>query len=237
MFCILAVPTNQERRITDSPNASATGRLIATVPVLEKPAAASRLDDMIHQSNSNRESHSPHYYNTADGRQYEPSTNIDSIRRTSDIEIKPKRSLSSSSSSSSSSSTSTSSSERTKPPLTTNDTGLPPRNLNRHQSLESIPRRTSPIERTLDPTNKTASLEFGHRPGRYEDPGSIYITPQEVTHPATQYQNTPKGWIRKQNRGKFSLHYQTNRMIEHRFASQTSRTVLLCSKQQYASDA
>lgn len=191
-ICILAVPTNQEQPITNSPNLTATGRLIGTVPLVEKPAAASRLDDIIHQPNSNQESYPSQYYNITDGRRYDSTTNV---------EIKPRRTLSSSSSSSSS--TSTSSTGPAKPPLTTtNNTGLPPRNLNRHQSLESIPRRTSQTERTLDPTNKTASLEFGQRPGTFDDPGSIYITPQEAAHPASQYQNAIKGWIRKQNRGK-----------------------------------
>ena len=192
LVCILAVPTNQEQPNKNSPALSATGRLIATVPVVEKPAAASRLDDIIHQSNTNQESYPSQYYNITDGRQYDPKTNVDPVRRSR-----------SSSSSSSSSATSTSSAGPAKPSLTTtNNSGLPPRNLNRHQSLESIPRRTSQTERTLDPTNKTTSLEFGQRPGKFEDPGSIYITPQEALHPASQYQDAAKGWIRKQNRGK-----------------------------------
>lgn len=186
---ILAVPTNQERQPSHSPNLSSTGRLIAAVPLTEKPAAATRLDDIIHQSDSPNEPRKTSYYNATNDQ-----------HRT---ELKPKRS--SSASSSSSSSTSSSSIGPAKQQLPTTTTELSPtRNLNRHQSLESIPRRTSQNDRPLDLTNKTTSLEFGQRPSKYEDPGSIYITPQEATHPASQYQNTSKGWIRKQNRGKFS---------------------------------
>jgi hypothetical protein len=117
-------------------------------------------------------------------------------------DLKSKRSTSSSSSSRSSSSASTSTDGHKYNPSSTNTTALPPRNPNLHRSLESIPRKTSQTEGTLKPTNKTVSLEFGTRPVGYDDPGSIYITPQEATHPASQYQDTMKGWLRKQNRGK-----------------------------------
>ena len=187
------MPTNQERQPSDSPSLSATGRLIGTVPLTEKPAAATRLDDIIHQSTS------PH----------EPSTTTTPYYNVTDDRHTTERKSQRSSSSSSSSTTSSSSIGTARQPLPTTTTELPARNLNRHQSLESIPRRTSQSERPLDPTNKTTSLEFGQRPAtRYNDPGSIYITPQEATHPASQYQNAAKGWIRKQNRGKFSLRIQ-----------------------------
>jgi len=38
----------------------------------------------------------------------------------------------------------------------------------------------------------------------YDDPGSIYVTPQEAPHPASEFQDAIKGWLRKQNRGKIS---------------------------------
>lgn len=114
--------------------------------------------------------------------------------------MRSKRSVSSSSSASSSTTRSVPT-EKPNLPSTTN-TALPPRNNNLYRSLESIPRKTSQTESTLKATNKTASLEFGKRPVAYDDPGSIYITPQEATHPASQYQSSMKGWLRKQNRGK-----------------------------------
>jgi hypothetical protein len=87
-----------------------------------------------------------------------------------------------------------------------NNSELPPRNPNLHRSLESIPRTTSQTEGILKPSNKTASLEFGKGSvGAYDDLGTIYITPQEANHPALQYQNTVKGWLRKQNRGKIRI--------------------------------
>lgn len=178
---MIAVPTNQERRASDSSTPTATAKLISTVPLVDKPGASSRLDDIIHQSNET-DSNSP-YYNLSDPRRH-------------DVELKPKRS-GSSSSSTSSASTSTAANKRNQ--------GLPPRGSNLHRSLEAIPRKNSQTERPLNPTNKTTSLEFGTRPVGYDDPGSIYITTQEATHPASQYQNTIKGWLRKQNRGKIKL--------------------------------
>jgi hypothetical protein len=175
---IIAVPTNQEYRGSDSPIPTTTGKLISSVPLVDKPAASSRLDDIIHQSNTNIETSSP-YYNQTGG---------DPI---------PKRSSSSSSSSTSSST----SAKKNDLPATTN-TGLPPRDSNFHRSLEALPRKGSQTERTLNPTNKTTSLEFGRRPGGYDESGTIYVTPQEVPHPATEYKNTVKGWLQKQNRGK-----------------------------------
>ncbi len=117
------------------------------------------------------------------------------------MELKPKRSVSSSSSSTS---TSTSADANKLDQELTNNTGLPPRNANFHRSLEVIPRKSSQTDRTLNATNKTTSLEFGKRPVEYDDPGSIYITPQEAGHPASQYPNAMKGWLRKQNRGKLN---------------------------------
>jgi hypothetical protein len=179
LYIVIAVPTNQERRESDTSIPATTGRLVSAIPLVDKPAAASRLDDIIHQSNSNNEINSP-YYNV------------------SEVELKPKRTASSSSSSSTSTSTDA---NKQNLPSTTN-TGLPPRSSNFHRSLEVLPRKNSQTERTLNPSNKTTSLEFGRRPVGYDDPGSIYVTPQIASHPASQYPNAEKGWLRKQNRGK-----------------------------------
>ena len=169
---------------------------MSAVPLVEKPAAASRLDDIIHQSNTN--DLTSVYYNQTEVQQNDSKQTFETVRNSSHgTGLRPRRS----DSSSSSSSTST---ETNKQRLSsTNNTGLPPKNSSFHRSLEVIPRKTSQTERVLNPTNKATSLEFGKRPVGYDDPGSIYIIPQEAAHPASQYPNTIKGWLRKQNRGKY----------------------------------
>ena len=126
-----------------------------------------------------------------------------------DAESKPKQAStgqlhrsSSSSSSSSFSSGPLSKDTDAKNAKSTNDIGLSVRNTDLHRSLQVIPRKTSQTEQVLNPSNKTASLEIGSKLARYDDPPSIYITPQEAAHPASQYLSATKGWLRKQNRGK-----------------------------------
>jgi len=190
------VPTNQEPLVPDSSSPS-IDNLISSVHVLERPAAASRLDNIIHQSNTNNVTDLPSpYYNVLEIHRHD-----DESIKTSDT--KSKRSTSSSSSSQSTASTSIRVDKTNLP--STNNSSLPPRSSNLHRSLESLPRKTSQTEQTLKSTNKTASLEFGARPMAYDDLGSIYITPQEASHPASQYQGTVKGWLRKQNRGKIKF--------------------------------
>jgi len=172
---------------------------------------------MIHQSDNNNASDSPsqyynlsdlHYYNskkTAEPMSEEQQYVFRSIQN-EDEQSKPisisdtklRRSASSSSSSTTSASKRADSYDLT----STNNPVLPARNSNLHRSLETISHKVSENEQGLKPTNKTASLEFGTRPGRDDDPGSIYISPQEATHPASQSQGAVKGWLRKQNRGK-----------------------------------
>jgi len=195
-FSIIGNPVNQERPVSDSSAPSIITKLFSSTPLLEKPAAASRLDEIIHQSQTNNitDPSSKSYYNLAPVHHHddEPLKNSD---------IKPKRS---SSSSSSSSSVSTSIPTDKYNLASTNNPTLPPKNSNLHRSLESIPRRTSQTEQTLKSTNKAASLETGIKPVGYDDPGSIYVTPQEAPHPASEFQDAIKGWLRKQNRGKIS---------------------------------
>lgn len=191
----IAIPTNQE----PEPSApSVFNTLLSSVPVVEKPAASTRLDGIIHQSDTTN-STSP-YYNVAEGYKEKQQVSDDETKK--NFDKRSKRSSSSSSSTSSSSTSTSTTAKKYNVPTTTTNTILPPRNNNLYRSLESIPRKTSDSESTLRPTNKTASLEFGKRPVGYEDPGSIYITPQEASHPASQYQTSIKGWLRKQNRGK-----------------------------------
>ena len=173
---------------------------------------------MIHQSNTNNISDSTSaYYNlaeihhsdskqTAEPISLEQQQIVTSIHHddeqikpisTSDVKLQRSASYSSSSSSSSESKRVNSYGLTSKKNVV-----VPARNSNLHRSLETISHKTSQTEQGLKPTNKTTSLEFATKPVRYDESGSIYITPQEATHPASQYQNAIKGWLRKQNRGK-----------------------------------
>ncbi len=161
-------------------------KLVSATPLTDRPAAASRLDDMIHQSNINDETHQTSaYYNTADTHSHD------------DEQSGRKRSSSSSSASSASTSVPADTYELTP----TKNARLSGRNSNLHRSLESIPRKTSQAEQGLTVINKATSLQFGTQPVRFEDPSSIYVTTSEAPHPASDYQDVVKGWLRKQNRG------------------------------------
>jgi hypothetical protein len=192
---------------------------------------------MIHQSDTNNASDSTSpYYNLSEYRHYDSKQTAEPMSAEQqdvftsshheDEQIKPisdtklRRSASSSSSSTTSASKRADSYDLT----STNNVVLPARNSNLHRSLETISHKISENEQGLKPTNKTTSLEFGTRPGRYDDPGSIYITPQEATHPASQYQDVVKGWLRKQNRGKIKPKMTNKRfiLIENRVIFQTN---------------
>jgi hypothetical protein len=157
---------------------------ISSVPIVEKPAAASRLDNMIHQTNTNGSS----YYNTIDTR----NLSVEPIAHSGSV---------SSSSSSRSASTTRSNRADTYELAPTKNARLSGRNSNLHRSLESIPHKPSQVEQGLSVANKAASLDFGTKPVGYDDPSSIYVTPSEAPYPASEFQTVVKGWLRKQNRG------------------------------------
>jgi hypothetical protein len=157
------------------------------VPIVEKPAAASRLDNMIHQSNANDPSSN---YTLAQVRQHERKQLVEPVLmeqhvvtsvhhnddddliepiEASDIQIK--RSDSYSSSRSSRSSASTSVRAHTYDLTAADNAPLGARNSNLHRSLEVIPRKASETDQGFKPANKTASLQFGDKPGRFDDPG------------------------------------------------------------------
>ncbi|CAF4328596.1 unnamed protein product [Rotaria sp. Silwood2] len=205
-------PANPERPVADSSSPSIAALLAASVPLTEKPAAANRLDDIIHQSNTNDINQPTSlYYNEAGIRHHDSKqmtmeqqkliTNVrnddEQIGRIITSDMRLNRSASSLSSAS------TSIPVETDNLTPRNSHTLPARNSSLHRSLELIPRKSSLTEEGLKPTNKTTSLQFNQTPVRYDDPGSIYFTPQEATHAASQYENVVKGWLRKQNRSSF----------------------------------
>ncbi|CAF1327740.1 unnamed protein product [Adineta ricciae] len=218
---ITVVPTNQERPVSDVSSPTIATQLATSVPLVDRPAASSRLDNIIHQSNTVKSTDPSSYYNVAELRHADPRVagreiSIDQVMMSvhgendDDAESKPKQvstgqlhRSSSSSSSSSFSSEPLSKDTDAKNAKSTNDIGLSVRNTDLHRSLQVIPRKTSQTEQVLNPSNKTASLEIGSKLTRHDDPSSIYITPREATHPASQYVNATKGWLRKQNRESF----------------------------------
>ena len=170
-----------------SSSPSLLSKIVSATPLIDRPAAASRLDDIIHQSNINDEPHqTSEYYNTTDTHYH-------------DDEQSGRRRSPSSSSTASSATTSVPADTYELSPTT--NARLSGRNSNLHRSLESIPRKTSQAEQGLSVINKATSLEFGTRPVRFEDPSSIYVATSEAPHPASDYQDVVKGWLRKQNRG------------------------------------
>ncbi|CAF3962305.1 unnamed protein product [Adineta steineri] len=225
---IKSIPCNsQERPVSGNSSPSIAAKLAAAVPLTEKPAAASRLDNIIHQNNS-----SGTYYNVGETHETDPKPNSiehivtkvhhnDEYSKSYQIS-EPKLQRSASLSSSSSSTVSMPNHTEIQYGLpTTNHVALTNRNSSLHRSLEVIPRKTSQNEQVLKPANKTASLEFGARPVRYDESTSIYVTPQEATHPASEYENVVKGWLRKQNRDSFF------KRIERYYCVLSKNTLLL----------
>ncbi|CAF3790591.1 unnamed protein product [Rotaria sp. Silwood1] len=204
-------PANPDRPVSDYSSPSMPALLAASVPLIEKPAATNRLDDVIHQSDAD-DTPEPIslYYNEPGVRHHdskqmpiEQQESITDVRDDDDDEqigriVTSDMRLDQSASSLSSPAASIHAEKDNLTPK--NSYTLPVRNSSTYRSLESLPRKSSQTEEGLKPPTKTSSLEFNQKPVRYDDPGSIYFIPQEATHPASQYQDVVKGWLRKQNR-------------------------------------
>jgi hypothetical protein len=183
-------PATRERLESDSSSASSTAvKITSSVPLIEKPAASSRLDNIIHQSNTKdiinpsssnyslaqvRHQDRPKILEPVSMEQQQIVTivhhddtddedddnnNNNNNNKTKDI-VKKKRSSSSSSSSSASSLPA----QPVKPTNTTN------RNPNKYPSFESL----QPAYQNNQPsklTTKTASLQFGTKPVRSNEAG------------------------------------------------------------------
>ncbi|UJR23107.1 hypothetical protein I4U23_026128 [Adineta vaga] len=245
---IKIIPGNQERPVADISASTIATQLATSVPLVERPAASSRLNDMIHQSNTGESNNSSAYYNISEVRRSDPRVtgkeiSIDQVLTSmhgdddenDDIDAQTRRQQTSTNkvqrSASLSSSSTTLSLSLSKQPDTNNlntgnSIGLSARNSNLHRSLEVIPRKTSQTEQALNPSHKTASLELGTKPTRYDESTSIYVTTHEATHPASQYQNTIKGWLRKQNRESFFKRVE-------RYYCVLSKNVLLMHKNEH----
>ena len=179
--------------------------LVTATPLIETPAATSRLNTIIHQNETKEISDSPSTtYNLATIRQLhdpispKPEEVLSTIHREDDQQKRR-------SSSSASSTASERSSVKPASPLNVTSMNISPglnRNPNLHRSFDSLP-HSQREEPGLKPSNKTASLDFGAKPVQYDDTGSIYITPVEAAHPAIQSHAVVKGWLRKQNRDSF----------------------------------
>ncbi|CAF1245473.1 unnamed protein product [Rotaria sordida] len=207
-------PSNPEPSVTDSSNSSVAALLVGAVPLIENPPAANRLDTIIRQTSTDDTTQpTPLYYNQIDNYPYdfkqstdrttpEPEELFTNVRDddeqigriiTSGMQLNR---LSSSLPSSASTSIQTEIDNLT----STNNYTLPTKNSNIHRSLDLIPRKTPPNEEELRPATKTTSLELYQKPVPYDEPALVFLTPQEPTHAASQYQNVIKGWLRKQNR-------------------------------------
>ena len=173
-------------------------RLASAIPLQEpKAVATNRLDQIIHQNESGA-----HF----DGSTTRSSNQTDGFYENTE-QAGGKREFQSRSSSSSSSSA--------RPP-TKDSTSLGKKNSLTHRSLDALPRPTSEIDSQMKATSmdinpRTAasyepfqgkdSRPFERHDDESSSLGSIYFTPAEASHPASAYQNTCKGWLRKQNRG------------------------------------
>ncbi|CAM4758763.1 unnamed protein product [Rotaria magnacalcarata] len=195
--------------------------------IIERPAASSRLDNIIRQTSGKDIAQQPSSnYSLAQVRRQDHTrttqpisveqqvvTSIHHVDTKGDngknpvkIQSKQKRLPSPSPSSSRSSSKSSVSSSNskaqpvTKPKITTTNSTAKQNDIaNPHRSLESLQSTPYRNNQPLRPTNKSGSLDFGAIPVQYDDPGSIYITPVEGTLPAAQSAGLVKGWLRKKN--------------------------------------
>lgn len=215
---------HQERTLSNA-SSTAAGQLAAIVPLVEPPGASNRLDNIIHQSDSDDISYSKSaLYNLAEMHQKPPRKNSDqSLPReqivtnishdeeeTEGINTsgqKPNRS--------NSVSTTASTSARQDTDITPgNSYTLPPKTTATHRSLEDLSRKTSQDEQGLRPSNKANSLEFSQKPVQYdENPGSIYFNTQELPLPAADLQDHIQGYLNKKNIGKIQSIFRTVKFI------------------------
>ncbi|CAF3351635.1 unnamed protein product [Rotaria sp. Silwood1] len=181
-------------------------------PSTETPAASSRLDNIIHQSNGGDLTHrSSSSYSLAQVRHQNRKQNLEPISMEQQQVVSSVHSDNKTDTiiqkQSNSTSSSNSSSPRNQPfrktnITPTNNTTKTNENSNIHRSFESL-QNINKNNQSLRSANRTSSLEFGARPVQYDDPGSIYMTPVEGNQSATQMNGLVKGWLRKQNRDSF----------------------------------
>ncbi|CAF1582084.1 unnamed protein product [Rotaria magnacalcarata] len=197
-------PVNPNFRASDVPNTSMAAILAACEPLTEKPAAANRLHDIIHQSNtSDTTDPTSAFYNVPrnDSKQYIDRSSMGQYDTTTSIprsDERPDRIITSHMESNRSASPSVSST--TENIIQANPYVFPPRNLNGHRSLEVLPQKYSPTEAGLISNMRATSLDLNPQVNRLNDPDSIEFIPKEAPHPASQYGNVAKGWLQKQNR-------------------------------------
>jgi len=187
------VPATRERLESDSSSApSITGKPASPAPLKEKPAASSRLDNIIHQSNTKdvinpssanyslaqvRHQDRPKILEPLSMEQQQIITSVhhddtdddddDHNNNNNNNNNKPKtvvKQKQRSNSSSSSSSASSLPAQSAKPTNTTN------RNPNKYPSFESL-QPTYQNEQLSKLTTKTASLQFGTKPVRDNEAG------------------------------------------------------------------
>jgi hypothetical protein len=175
------VPINRERLESDSSSVpSITGKVASSVPLIETPAASSRLDNIIHQLNTKdvinpsssnyslaqvRHQDRPQILEPVSMEQHQIVTTVHHEDSDDDNNKKPvlKKIQSSSTSSSSSSSL------PAQPVKPTNTTTTANRNPNKYPSFESL-QPAYLNEQGSKLTNKTASLQFGTKPVQDDDP-------------------------------------------------------------------
>ncbi|CAF3432081.1 unnamed protein product [Rotaria socialis] len=197
-------------RASDVSNIPMANILAACVPLTEKPAAANRLHDIIHQSNtSDTTDPTSAYYNVHpnDSKQYTERSSMGQPDTTTSIphsDERLDRIMTSPMESNRSASPSTSSAAGSMHAITnnirpSNPYAFPVINPNGHRSLEVLPQR-SLTDAGLKSNTKAISLDLNPQLNRNNDQDSIYFTPKEAPHPASQYENVAKGWLRKQNR-------------------------------------
>ena len=189
---IEGIPNDQQAATTEPATPSSTQLLAAAVPLKETPAAASRLDTIIHQSNADPiGDSSSSYYNVSQGHQYDrvPKSNsvymapeyvVSSVhdetrdtvaRSVESLDAQRKRSGSSVSGASSSESVGAGQFERSSAARTS--VGL--RNSNMHRSLGAIPLDNQGVEQGLTPSNKAASLDFRSRSDPPDESGWFHL--------------------------------------------------------------
>ena len=189
---IEGIPNNQQAAATESSTPSSAQLLAAAVPLKETPAAASRLDTIIHQSNTDPiGDSSSSYYNVSQGHQYDRVPKSDSVymqpehavssihgetqdtvaKSVESLDTQRKRSTSSVSGSSSSASVGAGHFERSSAARTS--AGL--RNSNMHRSLGTIPVDSQGVEQGLSPSNKAASLDFRPRSNPPDESGWFHL--------------------------------------------------------------
>lgn len=188
---IKSTPVTRERFESNSSSTSSIpAKLVSSTPLVEPAPASSRLDHIIHQSNT-KDIINPAKSNYSlaqvrrqdrpqksgpivmeqeqiitsvhhdDGSDDDDDTN-NKKKKKKPVGI-PKRSTSTSSTSS------VSSAPPVRPPTTTKNTTIN-RNSNKYPSFESIP-AGHPIEPARGLTTKTNSLQFGTKPVQVDDPG------------------------------------------------------------------